>query len=99
VDAERRFTDGSYRISDDKTAGTRHLKGYTGTIEGISKKSQKLNFDCRLHISDFGCRLRGCKQSVLTLSAMQDRFMLHRGWGHWIRQRARSKKLHQKARA
>ncbi len=55
VDAERRFTDGSYSISDDKTAGTRHLKGYTGMIEGISKI---LEFDCRLRISDLDCRLR-----------------------------------------
>ena len=39
VDAERRFTDGSYSISDDKTAGTRHLKGYTGMTESISKIS------------------------------------------------------------
>jgi hypothetical protein len=39
VDAERRFTDGSYSISDDNTAGTRHLKGYTGMIESISKIS------------------------------------------------------------
>ena len=33
VDAERRFTDGSYRISDESTAGTRHKKAYTGMSE------------------------------------------------------------------
>ena len=32
VDAERRFTDGTFAVGDEKFAGTRHLKTHTGVI-------------------------------------------------------------------
>ena len=32
VDAERRFTDGTYRIADVNASDTRHLKSYTGAF-------------------------------------------------------------------
>jgi len=41
VDAERRFTDGSYRIFDESTAGTRHKKAYTGMSESGKSSHQR----------------------------------------------------------
>ena len=47
VDAERRFTDGTYHLADDHAAGTRHQKEYTG-VRATSCKLANYEY-CPLH--------------------------------------------------